>query len=134
METRKRKPTQLEIVLRSLVEAGERGLSSYRAYDPNFPVKRLPARIKDLKYRGCKIESWGGKEKHYILREVPLEVAMTRDRDPKRGPHFYKLIPGLMAYVKFERITAKERGLAIEAGKIKPVFDDKENRVEFIRV
>lgn len=125
---RKSKPTQIEIVLRSLVEAGERGLSSYRAYDPNFPVKRLPARIYDLQQRGCLIESWGSKEARYILRQVPLDMARK----------YYRWIPGLMAYVKFRtrlgEMTREETDAAVKAGKLVRVFDDERNEMQIVRV
>lgn len=116
---RKKKPIQIEIVLRSLVEAGERGLSSYRAYDPHFPVKRLASRIHDLKDLGCVIEAWGTKEKRYILRSVPALVV-------KR---FHKYIPGLSGYLFFDRgqpvkeMTPIEKRIAEKEGELVRVYE-----------
>ncbi len=79
-----KKPTQNAIVLWELALRGDRGLSSYRAYDNNFQVKRLAARIDDLEVKyDCVIEHRGTHPAMYYLREVPLEtIAIFYKQNP----------------------------------------------------
>lgn len=80
-----KKPLQVAIVLYELALRGDRGLSSYRAYDNNFRVKRLAARIWDLQEEwGCKIETHGSRPATYYLKSVPPEtIAVLARGEPE---------------------------------------------------
>lgn len=80
-----KRPIQVSIVLYELALRGDRGLSSYRAYDNNFRVKRLAARIWDLQEKwGCVIETHGSRPAVYTLKSVPPEtVAVLARGEPE---------------------------------------------------
>src|SRR3990167_2360878 len=112
-------PIQCALFLYELALRGDRGLSSYRAYMPDFPVKRLGARIFDLQEKyGCKIRHEGAKEATYYLISVPPEtIAILAQGEPE-------LMRMLDHYIHvdfsrgIENLTPIEKKVAESAGKL----------------
>jgi len=124
-------PIQCAIVLYELAQRGDRGLSSYRAYMPDFPVKRLGARIFDLQEKyGCKIRHEGSKEATYYLISVPPEtVAILAQGEPE-------LMGLLDRYLHvdlskgIEELTPIEKKVAEGAGKLVRQYDGNRTWLE----
>lgn len=119
----------MSIVLYELALRGDRGLESYRAYDNNFKVKRLAARIWDLQEKwGCEIETHGSRPATYYLRSIPPEtVAVLAQGEPelmKMMDHYLHVDLGKGV----ENLTPIEKRAAEGTGKLVRRFDVKTNR------
>ena len=124
-----KRPIQCTIVLYELAMRGDRGLSSYRAYDNNFKVKRLAARIDDLENKyGCEIKHEGSRPAIYTLISVPPEtIAILAQGEPE----LMELMDHYI-HVDFSRgignLTPIEKKVAESTGKLVRRFDNKTNQ------